>query len=465
MPKTLACHRIVLLAALMLGSLATIAPAQRPGGEVTSGKQILFILDASGSMTAKLPGGGTRMEAAQSALVDMVQKLPASTNVALRVYGHTSTPDKKNCDDTALVMGFGPASAQKDAIKSKVMGLKALGYTPISRTLEKAARDFDGQPKGPRTVILVSDGRETCKADPCAVASALAKADADLVVHTIGFGVDDAARRQLQCVSRVARGTYFDAETRGQLSKRLAEVAALPPRPVTAEPPPRPTPTPKVAPTIEAPTGTLKVAGLDQAMPTTLTDSSTGKQLLFTPHSDTISVPPGLYTLTLANGTWPSIEVRAGETTEIAPAFLRIARPAGVLALIDPETGEAVAEYHGGSSPLTAMGPGRYRVRTLEGFEWPERIELKWGQTLVLKSSILRMRAEQIPAGGIIEAVVRRAGGGHTATAVFDANNTDLGLPAGRYDVTFPGTPGRPPVVIDLNEDTIHEVAAPPIPR
>ena len=46
----------------------------------------------------------------------------------------------------------------------------------------------------PRYVALVSDGKETCPGDPCAVAKALAAADAKLVIHTIGFNVDAAAR-------------------------------------------------------------------------------------------------------------------------------------------------------------------------------------------------------------------------------------------------------------------------------
>lgn len=462
MAKSISCRPILLLATLMLAPLAAVAPAQQPGGEVAPGRQILFVLDASGSMNQKLAPSETRFDAARAALLDLLAKLPVSASVALRVYGHTSPPEKKNCDDTELVAGFAPASTQAQSLRPRLAGLKALGYTPISRTLEKAARDFDGRPKGQRTVILVSDGRETCKADPCAVAAALAKADADLVVHTIGFGVDDAARRQLQCVSRVARGSYFDAETRGQLSDRLAEVARLPPRPVAAEPQPRPTPAPKVAPKVEAPVGKLKIAGLDQALPTALTNSATGAEFVFTPHADTIAVPPGIYTLTLTNGTWPSIEVRAGETTEIAPALLRIARPKDVIQLVDPETQEIVAEYHTGSSPLTAMVPGRYRARTLTGFEWAEPIELNWGQTFVLKSSILRMRPAAIPASGIVEAVIRRADGGHAATVVFDVNNLDVMLPAGRYRIELPGRQDAAPIAVELGEDTTVEIGTAP---
>ena len=79
---------------------------------------------------------------------------------------------------------------------------------------------------GARTIVLVSDGKETCAGDPCAAARALAAADARLVIHTIGFNVDAAARFELQCIARVARGTYSDATGAGDLGARLGEVAA-----------------------------------------------------------------------------------------------------------------------------------------------------------------------------------------------------------------------------------------------
>lgn len=40
------------------------------------------------------------------------------------------------------------------------------------------------------TLVLVSDGKETCQGDPCVVAQNLADANVDLVIHTVGLGVN-----------------------------------------------------------------------------------------------------------------------------------------------------------------------------------------------------------------------------------------------------------------------------------
>jgi Ca-activated chloride channel family protein len=48
----------------------------------------------------------------------------------------------------------------------------------------------------------LSDGVETCRADPCAVAVELKKADVKLVEHTVGFDVQDRQSvKQLECMA------------------------------------------------------------------------------------------------------------------------------------------------------------------------------------------------------------------------------------------------------------------------
>ncbi len=70
-------------------------------------KVIELILDASGSMNAKLPDGGTRIEAARQAVSKIVTSLPADTQLSFRVYGHQSPREKHDCNDTQLVIPFG----------------------------------------------------------------------------------------------------------------------------------------------------------------------------------------------------------------------------------------------------------------------------------------------------------------------------------------------------------------------
>ncbi len=59
------------------------------------------------------------------------------------------------------------------------------------------------------TVILVSDGIETCDPDPCAVADELEKTGVGLTVHTVGFGLDDKGCGGAVEVSRREDGRHL----------------------------------------------------------------------------------------------------------------------------------------------------------------------------------------------------------------------------------------------------------------
>ena len=199
----------------------------------------MLVLDASGSMKAQLPDGTSRMDAAKSAVAQLVSTLPADTALALRAYGHQSPQAQKNCKDSALLTPFDSVTKNKTAVIAKALSLQPQGYTPITYALTLAGKDLLEQEAASHVVVLVSDGKETCEADPCAAAKALAEADAKLVVHTIGAGVDEPTRKELQCIAAAARGSYFDANSGVELATvigQAAETQAVEPPKVKALP-------------------------------------------------------------------------------------------------------------------------------------------------------------------------------------------------------------------------------------
>jgi Mg-chelatase subunit ChlD len=188
-------------------------------------RAVALVLDASGSMKESLPDGVTRMDAAKRAVGKLVSTLPGVTRLAFRAYGHQSPAKAKNCKDTALLSPFGSVQQVKDAVVAQANALAPQGYTPISYALQQAANDLSSEEATVHTVVLVSDGQQTCPGDPCAVAKALAEADAKLVIHTIGAGVDSATREQLTCIAKAARGMYQDAANTAELEKVVAVAA------------------------------------------------------------------------------------------------------------------------------------------------------------------------------------------------------------------------------------------------
>jgi von Willebrand factor type A domain len=377
-------------------------------------RSIALVLDASGSMKAKLPDGKTRMDAAKLAVAEFVGKLSPEVRLALRAYGHQSPTAKKDCKDTSLLSPFAAVSANKTAIIDQARALQPLGYTPITYALTRAAEDVGSEEAASHTVVLVSDGKETCQADPCAAAKALADADAKLVVHTVGVGVDAVTRSQLQCIATVARGSYYDANSAAELSSVLSKAADA--APVKKKQIVVSTPKP----------GKLKMKVAGQFNHDVLNAAGEKVEELSGIHSEA-QLPAGVYSVKFGNGLWSSIEVRAGETTEIKPGYLEV-KPLGsdFVAVLEPETNEKVEELLW-TKPRATLIPGRFEVKFGKVL-WPDGVEVKPGETTVLKPGLLNVTSKV----GIFTFVVKDASG----QEVDDGNSpgkTKVVLPPGKY--------------------------------
>ncbi|WP_068253334.1 vWA domain-containing protein [Janibacter corallicola] len=204
-------------------SSAPTTSAAAPAANTDDGK-LLLMLDASGSMKEPDPSGGTKMQAAKKALTGVVDSLPDDADVGLRVYGATEeggTPTKAACNDTQLAVPVGPLD--KPAMKKAANGFRAKGETPIAHSLQKGLDDLGDT--GKRNIILVSDGKESCVPDPCPTIKKLVGKGVDLRIDTVGFAVDDKARKQLECLADTGNGTYYDAADADELATSLNKIS------------------------------------------------------------------------------------------------------------------------------------------------------------------------------------------------------------------------------------------------
>lgn len=175
----------------------------------------ILILDASGSMWGQVDGQ-TKISAARKAVDSILSKWKTSDRLGLMTYGHRT---KGDCKDIELVVPVG--DFDPDKIRSAVRGLNPKGKTPMADSLRAAAEALRST-ENKATVILVSDGIETCAPDPCAVAAELKKAGVSFTAHVIGFDVTDpAAKNQLQCIARATGGVYLDAKNASGLENAL----------------------------------------------------------------------------------------------------------------------------------------------------------------------------------------------------------------------------------------------------
>ena len=217
-----------LIVAALLGALVTLTTAV-PAYAAEDAKLVL-VLDSSGSMAERV-GGDTKISIAKSALRTVISRLPAEARVGLRVYGATveNRGDKGACTDSQLVVPIGTGNRQ--ALREEIKKYRPYGETPISYSLGKAADDLGSD--GRRTIVLVSDGEETCDADPCDTAAAIAKRGINLKIDVIGLRVRGKARSQLRCIADKGNGTYFDADSKVEIEESLDKLATRAFRPFT----------------------------------------------------------------------------------------------------------------------------------------------------------------------------------------------------------------------------------------
>lgn len=435
-------HLAYLACAILVVGLAA-GPSAQPSAQES--RSIALILDASGSMNAKLASGGTRIDAAKAAVAAFVGKLDPNIRIGYRVYGHQSPTKARDCKDTELMVGFGPASANRDAILAKTQTVKAQGYTPITYVIALAAADIAKEP-GARTIVLVSDGKETCPGDPCATAKALAAADARLVIHTIGFNVDAAARFQLQCIARVARGTYSDATGAADLGARLGAVAVAKPAP---PPPPEAKPQPpkqtKTTITITKPKpGKLQVKNPD-FRGHRVTEAETGKSFGLFSNMTFMELPAGIYNVAFGPTVWRSVEIRAGETTVLDPGVLAIQNAASAgHKVLDWETGVEVGNISSSVRQLSVL-PSTFTVM-FGNARW-DNVEVKAGERKVLNPAVIVVNG----ASGAGHRVVADDG---TSVAVVSSFAHILPVPPGKYTIEIEGQK----VALDLSEGQTMEI-------
>ncbi|SEW27058.1 Ca-activated chloride channel family protein [Aliiroseovarius sediminilitoris] len=212
-----------LAALILLVALSNPARAQDRASTV-------LVLDASGSMWGQIDGTA-KITIAQDVLDDLLQTLPTDQALGLTVYGHRR---KGDCTDIETLVA--PGVGTQTAISTAVNAVKPKGKTPMTDAVIAAAQSLR-YTEEKATVILVSDGIETCNPDPCAAARALEEAGVDFTAHVIGFDINDPeAMAQMQCLAEETGGTFRSAANAGELGAALVEIASAPepePEPVT----------------------------------------------------------------------------------------------------------------------------------------------------------------------------------------------------------------------------------------
>lgn len=202
-----------------------VLPSKTPGFLKVTGANdnlgidsaVEIILDASGSMLKK-QDGQRRINIAKKALNELInQSIPNNTQVALRSFGHIKAD---SCEGELMVR---PQALNKARLVSAINSIKPknLARTPIARSLELVTSDL-ATIKGPKLVILVTDGEETCQGDAEKVIQNLRAQGIDVRLNIVGFAIDEYGLKEtFSRWANAGNGHYFDAADQAQLSQSV----------------------------------------------------------------------------------------------------------------------------------------------------------------------------------------------------------------------------------------------------
>lgn len=189
---------------------------------------LILILDSSGSMVANI-GGETRMEVAKSEILKFVQNyVGLPVNIGLIAYGHigsNSESDKAvSCEGIETLYEL--KKVDYSEFESKVNSLQPTGWTPIGSSIY-AARDLllknsngvvDTASKN--SIIIVTDGEETCAGDPVKAVNDIKAQGFNIKVDLIALGTTDTQNTSLKAIATAGGGEFVAVtDSRKQLNK------------------------------------------------------------------------------------------------------------------------------------------------------------------------------------------------------------------------------------------------------
>jgi hypothetical protein len=245
---------------------------------------VSLVLDASGSMLKRL-NGTRRIAIAKDSLHRLVEQvIPEQAQVSLRVFGLAR--------DGCLTRQLSPlAPLNRPALKSAIDQIQAinLAKTPIAASLTAAAQDLS-QAGPARTIILLTDGEETCDGSVDQALDALSENGIQATLHIVGFAIDDAALAAdfRRWAGRMG-GNYFAANDPQALDEAVSQAVAL----AVAQPLPK----------------SAQLIPLDQgSAPETIAFGSSR------------SLAPGRYALRLEDGRALEVTLQPGEALSVSLA-------------------------------------------------------------------------------------------------------------------------------------------------
>ncbi len=194
-------------------------------GEGAAQSAVEVIFDASGSMGSPLASGESRIDVAKAVLRDFVATgLPEGTPFALRAFGHI-TP---NSCETRLDVPLAPLDRTRALNAITAIEPKLFSQTPLAASLAAVADDL-ADATGPKAVLLLTDGIESCDGDPRAAIEALRNAGVDVQIAIVSLGLQNAEDvASFEALAAAVGASYVGTDDAAGLREAVLASLAVP---------------------------------------------------------------------------------------------------------------------------------------------------------------------------------------------------------------------------------------------
>jgi Ca-activated chloride channel family protein len=209
-----------------LAALLSVALVGEAAASCRSDAMLVF--DGSGSMAGRGfdQTGPRRIEEAREALARVLPEVERQRDIGLVTYGQGP-----NC---RVAVEFPPLPLAAKPILATLARVDPRGLTPLADAVERGAEALDYRMR-PATVVLVTDGNDTCGGSPCTRIERMVAEARDLTVHVLGFqvvgdiatagtglsGVLPKGEVEARCMAERTGGRYTLADTTPELVAAL----------------------------------------------------------------------------------------------------------------------------------------------------------------------------------------------------------------------------------------------------
>lgn len=342
----------------------------------------LVILDGSGSMWGQIEGA-PKIEVMRAGLSRLVDQMEGRTDLGLMGYGHRR---KSDCKDIDLAFSPGPIDAA--GAKAWLAKFSPRGKTPMASALELAGETLAQGGSGGH-IVIVTDGADNCRRDPCAVATELMAADPSLRLHVVVLGATAEDMGRTLCIAKAGKGLVEKVSSPAEIDPALDRVMAA----ITGAPEPS-EPSAATGPPGLRLALRLGPGGADVTDGIAWTVKHDGREVYSgSAPRPALDLAPGSYVVTATSGgitAEHNIEVAADGPTaavlDLGAGIVRISLQAGTGAAAiddtfytvyksDPATGAQLATVAvgRGSPPPLLLPAGSYRALFEQGLARIER--------------------------------------------------------------------------------------------